>query len=212
MAPILFVVVVFGGIFVLAIGLGAIAMRQRAAGIAAWQQFTQETGIAVTGDYPMMSFHGPWQGAMISLMHHVWRGHKGQRHYRHEIAAQIPMDTGDLAVDREGFFDIIGKAFGGQDIQIGDSVFDPAFRVRGSNEHQARAVLTTSARQALLQAVQAYPTIHIANGAVRISNQGIADARQVRGQVQALVSIANAFQAQGGAYAQPAAFNPYGLS
>ncbi len=186
-----------GAFVLLAVVLIAFSVQQRNAAIAAWQRFSQETGIALTGTYPMTSFHGSFRGATISLRHEMWRGHKNRRHYRHDLAVQLPIHTNDLSVTREGLFDTVGKMFGGQDIQIGEPRFDAAFRIRGSSEELARDVLTPGVRAALLAAVQASPMVHLDGGCVRITQAGIARADQVLPQLETLIAVVDAFQRDG---------------
>ena len=85
--------------------------RDRQMGL--WNAFSVETGLAITGAYPMTAFHGAAHGVTVALSHTVWRGRKGRRHYNHVVSVQLPAMTGDLTVSNEGFFDMIGKAFGG---------------------------------------------------------------------------------------------------
>ena len=186
------------GMFVLLfVVLIAFSIQQRNAAIAAWQRFSQHTGIPLTGTYPMTSFHGSFRGATISLRHEMWRGHKGQRHYRHDLAVQLPIHTNDLSVTREGLADMVGKLFGGQDLQIGEPRFDQAFRIRGSSEALARDVLTPGVRAALLAAVQQHPMVHLDGGAVRITQAGIARAEQIQPQLDTLIAVVDAFQRDG---------------
>ncbi len=210
-------VLCMGGFFALFVLLAIFGARQRAQAQAAWSAFAQETGMQLSGVYPMFSFHGSWGGAAVSLMHTMHRGHKGSRHYAHHVSVQLPVHTGDLMMDREGFFDTIGKAFGGQDIQIGDAVFDPSFRVRCSSEELARSVLGPGVRQALLRAVQQLPSLHVEGGRIGVRQPGIATPTTLRPQIDALVAVANAFAQQQGSYTAPTSGgnpygNPYGMS
>lgn len=186
-----------GMFVVLFVGLVGFSLQQRAAAIAAWQRFSQETGIPLTGAYPMTGFHGSYRGATISLQHDVWRGHKGRRHYRHDLAVRLPVETHDLSVTREGLTDMIGKVFGGQDIQVGDTQFDGAFRVRGSSEGLARSVLTPGVRAALLEGLRQSPQLHLDGGCVRITQAGIARVEQIQPQLEVLLGVARAFEREG---------------
>ncbi|MFO0683253.1 MAG: hypothetical protein U0234_14445 [Sandaracinus sp.] len=186
------------GMFILLfVVLIAFSVQQRNAAIAAWQRFSQETGIPLTGTYPMTGFHGSYRGATISLQHEMWRGHKGHRHYRHDLAVRLPIHTNDLSVTREGLADMIGKVFGGQDIQVGDAPFDAAFRIRGSSEELARDVLTPGVRAALLEAVRSAPMLHLDGGCVRVTQAGIARAEQIQPQLDALLAVVQAFERDG---------------
>lgn len=189
-----------GVFFVLFAVLAAYGVRQANAARAAWQQFAQENGLTLTGTYPMVAFHGAWRDVHVRCVTHVHRGHKGHRHYRHELSVQIAADVGDLSLSREGMLDKLGKVFGGQDIQVGESTFDSTFLVRGSSESRVRELLGPTVRQALIDATQRYGSLHVAGGAVHISHPGMAVVGAVLPQLEVMAEVARAFAA-----AQPAA-------
>jgi hypothetical protein len=58
--------------------------------------------------------------------------------------------TGSLRVFREGFFASIRKAFGAQDIAVGDQRFDDEFVIQGSPEPWVRQTLDPEARRRIL--------------------------------------------------------------
>lgn len=51
---------------------------------------------------------------------------------------------------KEGFFSGIGKALGGQDIEVGDPDFDGAFVIKGNDEERVRQLFQNSRIRALL--------------------------------------------------------------
>lgn len=178
--------------------------------IAEWQQFAMETGLNLSGAYPMTSFHGAAHGVTVSLAHTVWRGRKGRRHYNHVVSVQLPAMTGDLSVVNEGFLAMLGKAFGGEDIQIGDPDFDSAFRVRCSDPSLARYVLGQAERQALMIGRQAISDIYVQNGWVCVKRPGIGRAAAVKADLHTLSIVANAFARQAApAQAAYGSANPY---
>ena len=56
-----------------------------------------------------------------------------------------------LSLYKEGFFSKIGKAFGGQDIQIGDEDFDKSYIIKSNDELFAKRVYNPRTRQLLLR-------------------------------------------------------------
>lgn len=56
-----------------------------------------------------------------------------------------------LTVYKEGFFSKIGKAFGGQDIQIGNEDFDKNYIIKSNDEFFAKKALHLKVRQILLR-------------------------------------------------------------
>jgi hypothetical protein len=80
--------------------------------------------------------------------------HKGEFTTRVEIAVPVPAGC-ELSLarqDGDGFF---AKLFRGQDVVVGDPVFDAAFVVKGEPESYVRAALTPSARTHVLELTHA---------------------------------------------------------
>lgn len=57
-----------------------------------------------------------------------------------------------FTVYREGFFSSIGKAFGMQDIEVGDPYFDQEFIIKGNNEAKIKQLLNDPTLKQLIQA------------------------------------------------------------
>lgn len=49
----------------------------------------------------------------------------------------------ELKVSKEGVFSKIGKALGGQDVEIGDELFDEHYRIKSNDEDKTRRLLNT---------------------------------------------------------------------
>jgi hypothetical protein len=67
------------------------------------------------------------------------------------LAVPIAAVQGNVEVTREGAIAKISKAFGAQDITIGDETFDRAFLVKATSEAAVRAVLSALVRSAMLE-------------------------------------------------------------
>lgn len=168
--------------------------KLRAQRIAAWQHAAASSGLTLSGGYPMFSLTGPLDGVEVSVAHDYWIGHKGRRHYRHELSVPIARDVGDLVITRETLFESVGKVFGGQDVKVGDSTFDGAFVIKGSDEAKIREILDARVREALLAAQAAMPTVHVEGGRVRFTATGLADPATIVEQLRALAAVAGAFE------------------
>ncbi len=112
------------------------------------------------------------------------------------VEMALPSRTrGRFSVAREGVFSKIGKAvFKTQDIQIGDEAFDKAVMVKGDDEEAIRSLLSSSTlRDAILRAIQAYPLLRVVEDAVHFECQGVfKDAAFYRPVLQAMGDIARA--------------------
>lgn len=75
------------------------------------------------------------------------------------------VDVHDLQVTPEGLAAKMAKLFGGQDIELGDPVFDPKFLIRG-RKAGVESVLTKEARLALLHAHERDIEVCIGDGVV----------------------------------------------
>jgi hypothetical protein len=72
-------------------------------------------------------------------------------YYYTEFNIYLPNNDGfTLRLVKEGFFQKIGKAFGGQDIQIGEPDFDKAFVLKSSDENRARQIFDLNTTNLLL--------------------------------------------------------------
>ncbi|NOY27892.1 MAG: hypothetical protein GXP62_18670, partial [Oligoflexia bacterium] len=83
-----------------------------------------------------------------------------------------------LQVSREGIGASVAKLFGGQDIQLGDSLLDPDLRIRGVDEDVIRQVLKDGGvRPILPRLVTADPHSRIERDDVVLEEKGRKDAR-----------------------------------
>ncbi len=88
----------------------------------------------------------------------------------------------------------IAKAFGGQDVAVGDAAFDAVVRIKSGQPEQAAAFLRNAERQAaVLQALQAYPAARIRRTHLSVSRQGgLKDDEQIKQVLAVLVKAAAA--------------------
>jgi hypothetical protein len=70
--------------------------------------------------------------------------------------ASIPTPASfTLQVYKEGFFSSLGKSLGGQDLEVGDAVFDKTFIIKSNSDEVMRGLLSAPMRAAM-QNLQAY--------------------------------------------------------
>ncbi len=84
------------------------------------------------GDLPFQAFH---------YQYTTGSGKNRQTHYFTVASVDMPMWMPNLSVSLEGFFDMVGKFFGGQDIQLESHDFNEKFRIVGSSEKVAHDIL-----------------------------------------------------------------------
>ena len=63
-----------------------------------------------------------------------------------------------FTIYRKSIFSGIAKAFGMQDIEIGDSPFDDDFIIKGTDESQVRALLANPRLRELIAAAERHPS------------------------------------------------------
>lgn len=124
-----------------------------------WSQLSQEIG----ADYQPDGF---FKSGKVVLTHRQWQitldtyvVSTGKTHvtYTRIRAPYVNPDGFRFNIYREGIFSWIGKLFGMQDIEIGDSFFDEDFVVQGSSEDVVKHLLGNSTIRAL---IQSQPDIH----------------------------------------------------
>ncbi|MCB9780265.1 MAG: hypothetical protein H6742_16980 [Alphaproteobacteria bacterium] len=127
--------------------------------------------------------HGDWfsapsiTGAVGDQAVHV--GQVTRKHGKSSTTYTVfraPMDgpiPAGLSITREGFGDALMKMLGGQDIQIGDPVWDPKLRIKGDDPAAIRALLRTpDVNLALAHLVSANSYSRIRNGEVVLEERG----------------------------------------
>lgn len=140
---ILFIVVFFGGIIWLALHFG----RKQAN--KTWDHYVrlgQQFGITVMkpniGYFmpPLARLEGTYRSIVLSL--HTEKRRSGKNTYVYTVMnIRLFGNPGfEFKLVKEGFFQKIGKAFGMQDIQIGNETFDKLFVLKSPDENRARQI------------------------------------------------------------------------
>lgn len=185
--------VIFIGLAVPMVGFGIVNARRR---MAEWTAFAQDKGLTVQGRWPDISMHGALDGSPFSLRQ--WRTGSG-KHVHHHLHVSVPLSGhfGDLSVTPEGLMAKLGKVFGGQDIQIGDSTFDGAFIVKCSQPEQAANLLPPPARDALHSASRNMPgsgEVGLYEGALHFRREGWTTPTELQEVTSRLSNVARSFE------------------
>ena len=124
-----------------------------------WSQLSQEIGAEYEED-------GFFKAGKVVLSHKQWEitldtytVHTGKSTiiYTRMRAPYVNRDNFRFNIYRRSVFSWIGKLFGAQDVEVGDSFFDDEFIVQGEPEHLVRSLLTNGA---IRQLIQDQPNIH----------------------------------------------------
>lgn len=105
-----------------------------------WQALSEE----IRGTYEDGGF---WKGSRVEGRHGSWlitldtyTQNAGQTSitYTRMRAPFVNPSGFRFKIYKQGFFAELGKAFGGQDIEVGDSEFDGAYVIKGNDEDRVR--------------------------------------------------------------------------
>ncbi|MGB8981448.1 MAG: hypothetical protein WCC12_06205 [Anaerolineales bacterium] len=124
-----------------------------------WSQLSQEIG----AEYEEGGF---LKAGKVVLSHRQWEitldtytVHSGNSHitYTRMRAPYVNRDGFRFNIYRKNIFSGIGKLFGMEDIEIGDSFFDDEFIIQGEPEHLVKSLLTNGEVRRL---IESQPDIH----------------------------------------------------
>lgn len=125
-----------------------------------WQQVADKVG----AEYIDKGF---WHHDTIRFEHDQWEilldtynqptGNNSAVTYTRMRAPFVNKDGLRFSITNSNIFSWVGKAFGAQDIEIGDRYFDEHFIIKGNNEYQIRRLLNDRKLTAL---IQRQPNIH----------------------------------------------------
>jgi hypothetical protein len=91
---------------------------------------------------------------------------------RYRIRYPRPLGLG-LKLSREGFFSGVSKAFGAQDIQVGDATFDQGVMVKGDNPAEVVRFLTLARRARIHRALMSFSGLKISDHEIYFERTGM---------------------------------------
>jgi hypothetical protein len=101
--------------------------------------------------------HGEWEIVLDTYTVRSGGKHHHSRTYTRMRAPFVNRDSLRFSIYRASIFTSLGKLFGMQDIEIGDSFFDDTFVIKGNDEGKIRQFLQDSQLRSL---IRAQPDIH----------------------------------------------------
>ena len=192
------VAIAFGLAAVIVGGVVALAIRGAKRSAArlndAWSEAADRLGLALKpgtwAKSPVLK--GSLEGYRVRLEVIAKRsGDSSRRFTRLKVSYPAALGIG-LDMRREGTWERVKKAFGAQDITIGDTDFDAGIRVGGSPEG-VKMLLTRRRRLAAHRLIEDFPTAMVGDANLKWSDGGVIDdAEEVVSVINRFVSVANA--------------------
>lgn len=137
------------GIIVLALVFAAVMRKGQG---DAWSAFARKTGLVLNpgGWFKAPTVTGAYKGFNVYLYTYTQGSGKSKTTYT-SLVAYLPIPNRcHVRVTREGFLSRITKAFGAQDVQVGDPAFDQAYIVKSDTPQYVQKLLTAQIRGAML--------------------------------------------------------------
>lgn len=163
----------------------------------AWQRFAAETPElrVEPGPHGWPQITGALRGRKVNARI-VNRGGSGDNQSHHTLVSTpcrraLP---NDFALRPQGWFFALEKAYGAQDVAIGDASFDRAFVVECADERAGVALLGDSdLRRVLLEQAENEPALCVMGGQALVENNGmVTKAAELRSMFEAVVRVAEA--------------------
>jgi hypothetical protein len=156
-------------IFLLIIVIGYLAWRSHQKTVETWRRVASELGLDISAKSAIARpvIRGNFNGLPVTIDTYTQRSGNSSTTYTRYRVNYPPLGLG-LKMQREGGFSFIGKLFGIEDVQVGDPVFDGAFKIKTSDQPRLSAFLTPSVRSSLLRLMASYPSAIISDNSVQV--------------------------------------------
>ncbi len=106
-------------------------------------------------------------------------------------SAILPVAGPNIDIRREGNARFFQKLFGGEDLTVGDSLFDDAVRIDGANPANVRNYLTPARRIAVLSLFELFPNARLTGGHLKFESSGReGNAARLESNVRRLANMA----------------------
>ena len=180
-------------LFLLIIGLAYLAWRSHQKTLETWRQVAAELGLEISTKSAMARpvMRGNFNGLPVAIDTYTQRSGNSNTTYTRYRVNYPPLGLG-LRMQREGGFSFIGKLFGIEDVQVGDPLFDGAFKISTSDRPRFSAFLTPSVRSSLLRLMASYPSAVITDNSIQVVKAKFeGDADVLTSTTQRLVATAH---------------------
>ncbi|MCP4964042.1 MAG: tetratricopeptide repeat protein [bacterium] len=156
-------------LFLLIIGIAYFAWKSHQKTVQTWRRIASELGleISVKSSMARPAMRGTFNGLPVTIDTYTQRSGNSNTTYTRYRVNYPPLGLG-LKMRREGGLSFIGKLFGIEDAQVGDPVFDEAFKISTSDQPRLSAFLTPSVRSSLLRLMASYPSAVITDNSIQV--------------------------------------------
>ena len=181
------------GIVVAAVAIGVTKNRNEAVNNA-WGSAATSLGLLLTpatlGRAPRMVGDVDGYGVTVDIKNKGSGKHKSP-HTRFVVS--MPAIGLGLKLKGEGFFDGISKAFGAQDIEVGNAAFDDSVFVQGNNEAKIRTFLTAERQRTIANFLRSFSGAAISDDEISFLSRGwVRNADEVVGTIESMLQLAMA--------------------
>ena len=168
-----------GLIFILFVGIAiimvAVGISQSKRSAEAWSGTAQTLGLSFDsgGTFRKRIISGKYRDNHVIIDTFSRSSGKSSTTYtRYRIRYPRPLGLG-LRLTREGFFTGVSKAFGAQDIQLGDAVFDQAVLIKGNDPQAVARFLTLARRSRIHRALLSFSRLKISDDEIYWEHTGV---------------------------------------
>ncbi|MCP4308052.1 MAG: tetratricopeptide repeat protein [bacterium] len=156
-------------LILLIIGIAYFAWKSHQKTVQTWRRIASELGleISVKSSMARPAMRGTFNGLPVTIDTYTQRSGNSNTTYTRYRVNYPPLGLG-LKMRREGGLSFIGKLFGIEDAQVGDPVFDEAFKISTSDQPRLSAFLTPSVRSSLLRLMASYPSAVITDNSIQV--------------------------------------------
>ncbi len=169
-----------------------LAYRSHQRTVAAWQRVASRLGlnIEVKSGFSKPVITGNLNGLPVKIDTYTQRsGNSSTTYTRYQV--RYPPAGFDFRLKREGALSFIGKLFGVEDVQVGDPVFDGAFKIKTSDRQRLLTLLTPSVRNGLFRLMASYPSAVISDDHIGMTKAKFeSNEQRLASSIQRLVATA----------------------
>ena len=184
---------IFPIIIVLMVVFGVIAYQSHQRNVETWRRVAGQLGLQVQSgsglSKPLIT--GTLNGLPVRIDTYTQRsGNSSTTYTRYQV--RYPTPGLSFQLKREGgITTMIGRFFGVKDVQVGDPLFDGAFKVTTSQPERLTALLTPSVRSGLVRLLASYPTAVVSGDHVGLTTRSFErDGQRLASTIQRLVATA----------------------
>lgn len=185
-----FIFILFAGVMIIVIVVGISQSKQAT---EAWSSAARSLGLTLDpgGAFRRRNLSGIHRDNHVQVDTFSRGSGKSSTTYtRYRIRYPKPLGLG-LQLTQEGFFTGVSKAFGAQDIEVGDAGFDQSVLIKGNNPQAITRFLTLARRSRIHRALYSFNRLKIGDDEIYWEHRGVQrSAEKLSGTIQRLSQLA----------------------